>query len=172
MGRGSKGSANFCHTPASRHEAVGYTGRYQGTHPSNWLSVCEADGVWMMPADPDGTRTRESLPGRYLALSGVAARTDRGAKGVQLSTRQMPRMFVCHRSYRMTSTAARPRSRFVVRGSAGIDPWPLLHSVSNERRVGPRHSTSAEASQPDRSPSWRGQSGLSRPLAYQSRCEP
>jgi hypothetical protein len=36
-----------------------------------------------------GIQTRDGLLGRYLALSGVAALVDRGAKAVQLSTRQI-----------------------------------------------------------------------------------
>jgi hypothetical protein len=42
-----------------------------------------------MFTDPEGIRTPGGLLGRYIALSGVALRTARGAKAVQLSARQM-----------------------------------------------------------------------------------
>ena len=66
----------------------GLLGRYQalrgvagGSCPAI-VSFCEGN-------EPGGIRTRGALIKRYLALNGVAARTARGAKAVQLSTRQM-----------------------------------------------------------------------------------
>ena len=39
--------------------------------------------------EPGGIRTRDALIKRYLALSGVAARMARGAKAIQLSSREI-----------------------------------------------------------------------------------
>src|SRR4030042_2365157 len=68
---------------------VGGIVRYQELPALNWSSVYEADGVRISPTDPEGIRTPGGLLGRYIALSRVAPRTAREAKGVQLSSRQM-----------------------------------------------------------------------------------
>jgi hypothetical protein len=39
--------------------------------------------------EPGGIRTRDALIKRYLALNGVAARMARGAKAIQLSSREI-----------------------------------------------------------------------------------
>ena len=39
--------------------------------------------------EPGGIRTRDALIKKYLALSGVAARMARGAKAIQLSSREI-----------------------------------------------------------------------------------
>jgi len=45
----------------------------------------------------DGIRTPGGLLGRHIALNGVAALMARGAKPVQLSSREIPRIVVWHR---------------------------------------------------------------------------
>jgi hypothetical protein len=69
---------------------------YSLTVGPQW-TLCQVGCVLRGIGAGEGIRTSRGLLGRHIALSGVAARMARGAKSVQLSSREIPRIVVWHR---------------------------------------------------------------------------